>query len=253
MVQCGDVPLEFCERTPGCILIEGDADCPAGEMCEPVQRCVRDDDPRCDERDRDQCQIDGLCRLDIIQDCGPDGGPGVPDRMPQDGEREREFDPNRIIGVPCEEEWACVPNEMPPCALISINECRERMDCEVFEEEVCECEPREAPRDDGGNLPDPEPGNERALPPVPARRIQPPPDECPCRLEESCRSLNPCSELDNPLACNQADGCGWSVNPECVCAMPRPAVPCADGDPDCAEPPPPEEVCPPECFGCFPN
>lgn len=179
--DCADVPIDACDRTPGCMVEEvcgGDGDeggeggfAPGEDPAEPEpgrpappaceERCVVDEADRCEQLDERACMADPDCHVEYEFDCGDFGGDadGAPDR------------------VPCMERAVCVEGgeDRVICAEIAdARVCMATDGCQIANECVCD-EP------------------------------MPEPADCDCREGEPCPCLVALPPCDCPI-CEDADG-----------------------------------------------
>ncbi len=251
MIDCGLVPPEACEATPGCHL-EGanggdvpgcepppPCDCAPGEdcvcaepaPCDPPQGvCVNDDPANCGARGINECARDGRCRVQEREIC-EDGGMGADGR---DGEAP---DADRIIIAPppCQVEQVCVPAGGPGlCEQIGdAGTCFNTPGCGWEQIPNCACDGGGAPfPDDCGCAPD-DPNCACAQPIRPA----------PCDQCFACVTIGGglCENLA-PEQCGNVRGCHLEEFEDCFCNGDMPA-------PDGRRPAPPPDADPPEGGG----
>ena len=248
-IDCGNLPINACEQTPGChveILEERcDCDCDDGMDrdgvcdcgCFEEEICVPDE-RRCEDLDPMQCGDVPGCRVVEREDCGGFGARAAPPNPDFPDEDEPGF-------VDCVVELFCEPDpNHADCAQLDQDQCARHPACELeFFGVVC---PGEAVPDgpDGRPIPAPEP-----------------PDGGECEEQWICRDrpqANRCADIGNADQCFRQPGCDWQMMDNCdpnQCGgMPEP-VPC-DCPPDddncvCADfaPPPPCD----DCFACVPS
>lgn len=217
-MDCRAVPLDACERTPGCTVAEpADCDpncnCPPGAECDCVDCeaiCVPDEEFRCGQLDERACQADPRCHVEYVEDCGgfDQDGDGAPDG-------DADFAPGR---VPCMVEAICLPgpgDQGDGCHDIEDPDvCVATDGCGL--NEVCDCG-------------EPPPGCDCR------------PDEpCPCLVAVPCECFvecvplgRMCEEIADPGVCAGTPGC--RVEQACDCddgGAPPP--------PDCGDCPPGE-------------
>lgn len=267
--DCGGVPIEACDRTPGCQLIEeGDA-----------IMCAAEDPAGCGQLDEQQCDRNPSCRGEFREICDGEGFPG---------DEDGDFAPDPLP-VPCRVEFECVPDEngLPPCAQVDVDACFDRRDCQVVEDPDCE---------GIGALPPPD-GEDPVQPPQCLRCVSadvqpgecfeleeftcndredcrwnfefggPEPGDCACPPEEPdcgcagdaliapggfCEPVpqEDCWDLEERV-CFDRDGCRWVVDG----GEPPPPEPCGcpPDEPDCACVEPGLPIAPPEGGFCEPD
>lgn len=244
--DCGAVPLDACERTPGCEVVDG--------------ICSATDPDGCAQLDPRRCDAHPRCRSEWEVVCGDEPFPG-------DGD---EFFP----GEPCEEIFRCLPDEaVPACEQLDLNACVQRRDCQLIDDPACggmgmdgapppdgadriapacvRCAPAEIPAecwdlDEGAcNARGDCRWNGFGGGPVPA----PDPEDCGCPPDDpacGCGGLiapggfcepipDGCWDL-NEAQCIDRDGCRWVAveggGGEPGVPLPFPCD-CPDDDPDC--------------------
>lgn len=244
--DCGEVPIDACDRTPGCQIVEE----------EDAIVCAPADPDGCAELDANRCEAHPRCRPEFEAICDEGDRPGG------DGD----FDP---LPQPCREEFRCVPDvQQAPCEAVPVDACWERRDCQVVEDPEC----------GGGMLPPPPPPPDGADPaPAPEclrcapRDVEP--GECQdldqnaCTNREDCQwrfneadpvegvpappeggfcepvPVRNCQDL-NQATCIDRDGCRWVEQGGGPVPLP---CECPEGEPNCACP----ELIPPPPMGGF--
>ncbi|MCB9548810.1 MAG: hypothetical protein H6706_23645 [Myxococcales bacterium] len=226
--DCANVPVEACERTPGCAVING--------------ACAAEDPDGCGQLLPRQCAQNPRCQLTEVEVCDWDGD-GIPDdQFPGDGDGD--FLPPDPGQPPCEIVATCEPRpDAPPaCRDLPIDQCGLRADCQLE--------------------PDPECGGAGGGAGVPA----PDPDCEDCLIAPACVICAPrpiqgdCWNLDID-ACADRDDCRWvpggggggmdpvPVPPPCGCPPDDPGCGCAEPAP---VPPPADGFCQPAApQGCW--
>jgi hypothetical protein len=221
VADCGNVPAEVCDATPGCHLEEGCAPCPEGQICpaicEIVVLCVADAPNACDGLDPDTCRQRQDCRLEEQVVCDPAMGGGA-EPPPPDGDR--------IIAPPCGEvQLVCVPAGPQP------GDCFAYLDAATcFSDPACEWFVNGGAPDGGGGMePVPFGGEDCACAPdqpdcgCGGGAVPPFPGEGFCGFRQVI--FDPCGMVD-PALCDQTPGCA-SVG-QVDCPPCEPGVPCAD-------------------------
>ncbi len=210
-VDCHRVPVEACERTPGCEVVVDECNCPPGADCdcEERERCVPAGPGPCEALTPAMCARDARCRVEEREICaeGAEAGDADGFRAPEPDEPP----------PPCRLEQICVEREVPPgeCERLDADRCEARDDCELVED-GCECEmPEPAPCDcaDGDDC-------------VCAQPVPP-----PCDCDVVCRPVErrECEDLGIDR-CGDREDCEW-IGGRGIC--------------ECFEGPNGEEIC--EC------
>ncbi len=218
--DCGDVPLDACEPTPGCTVAvdpfcDENCNCPPDAECDCIDcvpMCVPDEGFRCEQLDERACEADPGCHVEWVDDCNDGGGFG-------DGDGDVPFP------EPCGQQPICVPGGGgggDACGDIA-----DPARCEATDgcglQEICDC-------DD----PPPPPEGCECEPGAPCPCLVAAP--CDCRVECVPMGGGMCEEIADPNRCADTPGC--HVEEECFCddAPARPAPPpceCDPNDPDC--------------------
>ena len=212
-VDCRNVPVDACERTPGCVL-DGDpnCNCPPDADCDCENlRCVDVEVGPCENLDPAMCARDARCQLEEVEVCDDGGrGMGGADAGGAEGDADgagfrappEEDEP---IGPepppPCRVEVLCVERDRA-CEALPPEECWDDERCELIQDD-CECE-----------APDPLPcdcdGDEDCV------CAQPVP---PCDCGAVCQPRQggqQCEEL-GPEQCFERGDCEWFEDDGGVC------------------------------------